>query len=206
MARFAADGVAGATVRAIAADAGVSPALVLHHFGSKDGLWRACDEYVMDLTREQKRQAMEGGAMADPGFLGGAYQLASPIMRYLAAALASGSPAAAELFDDMVEESARLLALGEELGKIRPSADPQRRAAVLVAMQLGQVVLHEHLSRTLGVDTTAPEGLATLSGAALEIFADGLFVEEFAAETRAALEAVATDPGAANRSEDDGDG
>ena len=30
-----------ATLRAIATDAGVSPALVIHHFGSKDGLREA---------------------------------------------------------------------------------------------------------------------------------------------------------------------
>ena len=32
-------------VRAIATAAGVSPGLVIHHFGSKDGLRKACDEY-----------------------------------------------------------------------------------------------------------------------------------------------------------------
>ncbi|MFD0204347.1 MULTISPECIES: TetR/AcrR family transcriptional regulator [Saccharothrix] len=47
LARFGADGVAGASMRAIAADAGVSPALVVHHFGSKEGLRQACDEYVL---------------------------------------------------------------------------------------------------------------------------------------------------------------
>ena len=40
---FGRHGFQSATVRAIAADAGVSPALVIHHFGSKDGLREACD-------------------------------------------------------------------------------------------------------------------------------------------------------------------
>ena len=40
-ARFASDGFDRASLRAIAADAGVSPGLVIHHFGSKDGLWVA---------------------------------------------------------------------------------------------------------------------------------------------------------------------
>ena len=38
-----------ATVRAIAGAAGVSPALVIHHFGSKDGLREACDTHVTGL-------------------------------------------------------------------------------------------------------------------------------------------------------------
>ena len=40
-------GFAGTTVRAIAAEVGVSPALLLHHFGSKDGLRDACDDHVL---------------------------------------------------------------------------------------------------------------------------------------------------------------
>jgi hypothetical protein len=32
-------------------DAAVSPALVVHHFGSKDGLRQASDEYVLDAIR-----------------------------------------------------------------------------------------------------------------------------------------------------------
>src|SRR5690606_9610340 len=45
--RFAIDGLA-APLRAIAADADVSPALILHHFGSREGLRAACDEYVIE--------------------------------------------------------------------------------------------------------------------------------------------------------------
>ena len=51
---FARDGF-GATVRAIADAAGVSPGLVIHHFGSKDKLRAECDEYVLTRTREENR-------------------------------------------------------------------------------------------------------------------------------------------------------
>lgn len=36
------------SVRAIAEAAGVSPALVIHHYGSKDGLRQAVDEYLLE--------------------------------------------------------------------------------------------------------------------------------------------------------------
>ncbi|QEO14070.1 TetR/AcrR family transcriptional regulator [Agromyces intestinalis] len=42
---FAEHGIDGATTRRIAARAGVDPAMIAHHFGSKDGLWQA----VLDL-------------------------------------------------------------------------------------------------------------------------------------------------------------
>jgi AcrR family transcriptional regulator len=45
---FATHGRDGATVRAIAADAGVDPALVLHYFGSKAGLFGAATELPID--------------------------------------------------------------------------------------------------------------------------------------------------------------
>ena len=44
---FARDGFAHVTVRRIATEAGVSPALVIHHFGSKEGLRAACDAHVL---------------------------------------------------------------------------------------------------------------------------------------------------------------
>src|ERR687885_426871 len=62
--RFGAEGF-GAPVRAIAAEAGVSPGLVIHHFGSKDGLRAACDEHVLRLIREAETDAFSSspGAM-----------------------------------------------------------------------------------------------------------------------------------------------
>jgi TetR/AcrR family transcriptional regulator, regulator of cefoperazone and chloramphenicol sensitivity len=46
---FSGRGPDGVSVRQIAAAAGVSPGLVLHHFGSKEGLCRAVDEHVLGL-------------------------------------------------------------------------------------------------------------------------------------------------------------
>jgi AcrR family transcriptional regulator len=199
MAQFTAEGFDRTTVRNVAAAAGVSPALVLHHFGSKEGLRKACDEHVVSVVREEKRKALAEGAMSDPGFLRAAYGTAPPIVRYLASALATGSEAAAELFDEMVEESSRLLTLAEELGKVRPSADPHARAALLLSMQLGGMVLHEHLSRALGVDVHSPEGLVAMSRASLELFSQGLLTEEFTAEATAALQLLSDQEGSAHQ-------
>src|SRR6478735_9012705 len=49
--RFAAHGVAATSLRAIAEDAGTSAALVVHHFGSKDGLVRAVDDAAVAKFR-----------------------------------------------------------------------------------------------------------------------------------------------------------
>ena len=47
-ARFADRGFGGTTIRAVAADAGVDPALVHHYFGSKDDLFLAALELPVD--------------------------------------------------------------------------------------------------------------------------------------------------------------
>ncbi|TMC52278.1 MAG: TetR/AcrR family transcriptional regulator [Chloroflexi bacterium] len=46
--RFARVGYAAGTIRSIAAEAGVDPALVLHYFGSKAGLFRAAVDFPVD--------------------------------------------------------------------------------------------------------------------------------------------------------------
>ena len=66
LARFGAEGIAGTSVRAVAADAGVSPALVLHHFGSKHHVaslgeserWRL--RAMVSLDRVAVATAVEG--------------------------------------------------------------------------------------------------------------------------------------------------
>src|SRR3954468_3456853 len=50
-ARFGSEGFRAATVRAIAGDAGVDPALVMHFFGSKQALFAAAMEFPVDLTQ-----------------------------------------------------------------------------------------------------------------------------------------------------------
>ena len=46
-------------LRTIAEAAGVSAALVIHHFGSKEGLRKACDDYVAEEIRNSKSEALQ---------------------------------------------------------------------------------------------------------------------------------------------------
>ncbi len=174
LARFPEDGFGATTIRAIAADAGVSPGLVLHHFGSKDGVREACDEYVVSMFRETKLAAMEEGNMFNPSFAASSYQLAAPMLRYFGWALARGHSAADDLFDEMLKEGIELSRIAIESGMIRDSPDLERRTAVQMAMQLGMTVMHAHLKRNLGVDMLTAEGIATLTPTLLEILS-GLF-------------------------------
>lgn len=58
---FADSGFDGASIRGIASRAGVSPALVQHHFGTKARLREECDQYVLAGVRV---------GQSEPGFAG----------------------------------------------------------------------------------------------------------------------------------------
>jgi len=192
LARFPEDGFGATTIRAIAADAGVSAGLVVHHFGSKDGVREACDKYVVTMFRETKLAAMEEGNMFNPSFAASSYQLAAPLLRYFGWALARGHSAADDLFDEMLKEGIELSRIAIESGMIRDSPDLETRTAVQMAMQLGMTVMHAHLKRNLGVDMLTAEGIAALTPTMLEIFS-GLFTPSVLDQIRVAYGEEAKD-------------
>lgn len=166
---FPEQGFNRSTVRVIAEKAGVSPGLVLHHFGSKEGLREACDRYVVTRFRELKDDSLQGG-MFDPGFMSRSIGESRVLMRYLAWALTTDSPEASTLFDEMVAEAVQVTQRSIELGYIKGSADLESRTAIQLSMQLGLAVLHEHVQRVTGIDLFDEAGLRRAMPILLEIF------------------------------------
>ena len=169
LARFGTDGIAGTSVRAVAADAGVSPALVVHHFGSKEGLRQACDDHVLEGIRS-------GGEATDA--LGEVLRAATPVRRYLARALLDGTPAASALFDEIVERTKAWLASGEEEGWVRPTSDAQGRAVTYVSWLLAPLVLGDQVGRLLGGDPAETATAVRGARAGLEMLTNGLFADD----------------------------
>jgi AcrR family transcriptional regulator len=165
---FAELGPTSTTIRAVAAEAGVAPGLVSHHFGSKQGLRDACDEYVLDYLRRVIEQGVNEEAVADPAYLGAVYQSAPTVLRYVARALVDGSSGATSLFDNLVALTEGYLADHPPQGRATQS-DRRTLAAVQVAMRLGVWVLHPHLVRALGADTLNSQVLAQISAAVLDV-------------------------------------
>ncbi|MQA96692.1 MAG: TetR family transcriptional regulator [Streptosporangiales bacterium] len=180
--RFGRDGVNRVTVRAIAADAGVSPALVVHHFGSKEALRRECDAYVVAMMRGGGADDADEWAEAAAGNARGLSRTlaaAAPVRRYLARAFLDGSPEAAALFDEIVDLTEAWLAEGEREGRVRPTEHPRTRAAVYVTYLLAPLAFDEHVVRVLGVeDLHGIDATLRFSRVALEIFTRGIFTDE----------------------------
>ncbi len=184
-------GINGTTARKVAGAAGVSPGLVIHHFGSMEGLRSACDQYVANAIREFKERTMTGGPTLD--VLAALRDAPNgPLMGYLAQVLADDSPAVAKLVDDLVDDAEGYIQQGVESGLLKPSDDPRGRAVVLTVWSLGALALHQHLRRLLGTDLTDPGILTDPAAAAYiapvyEIYGEGILEETFAARARAAF-------------------
>jgi AcrR family transcriptional regulator len=188
---FAEHGTGDTTVRKIADVAGVSPALVMHHFGSMSGLRRACDQHVAAAIRERKEKAIsEGpgldilGAIRDAGY--------GNLAGYLAQTLMEDSEMVNDLVDEIVADARAYIQQGVDNGTITPSDDPDGRAGLLTIWALGGLALHHHLERVLGVDITdpkAPESPTFIRYVlpAIEIVGTGMFTDEFNEQMRAAL-------------------
>ena len=147
--RFAGDGME-APLRAIAADVGASPALILHHFGSRAGLREACDEWVIGQISATKSEVLgPGGATAMLTHLAHVEGYAH-LVAYVLRCLQSGGNLAVRLVDQLVVDAQAYLGEAEEAGTVRPSRDPEARARVLTEMALGALLLQlpgrdEHL-------------------------------------------------------------
>jgi AcrR family transcriptional regulator len=182
---FAERGIAGATIRDIALKAGVSSGLLRHHFGSKEGLRDACDEYAMARMNDLRQQMLAGGKLADRSFLGSVHPAAMLLQAYLVRSMADGSTP--QLFQLMVQAGEQWMQTAEI-----DSADPPAFAAVLVAMQMGIFLMRDQLSQMLGIDAGAPAGHARVLRAAVDIFAQPLITPEQAEQARAALALLVT--------------
>jgi AcrR family transcriptional regulator len=149
---FAQDGVPGTSVREIARAAGVSPGLVIHHFGSKEALRAACDDHVCALIMDRKSDAIAQGSAMDPLAVARRLTDGPPVVRYLARTLVDGSPAVAALVDHLVANGEQLVQQSIAAGLMLPADDEFARSAVITVWSLGALVLHQHLDRLLDVD------------------------------------------------------
>jgi len=124
---FGERGIEATSLREIAKAAGVSPALVVHHFGGKEGLVAAVDEAALrefgsaynsenpvegsDLLRQRAEQT----ARVMRGHL--------EVCAYLGRALVEGTPGSARLFRLMIDGGRTEIDALAEKGALRKDAD-----------------------------------------------------------------------------------
>jgi TetR/AcrR family transcriptional regulator, regulator of cefoperazone and chloramphenicol sensitivity len=183
---FAERGHDAVTVRAIAAAAGVSPGLVLHHFGSKEGLRAAVDVHAAEsfdavfaeLGGQDLAETLASGeatASVAEAFAR-AFPPGSPLPAYLRRLLLTNDPAGAALFGRWYAATRRLLDAMVELGAAAPTEDPAVRAAFLLANDLAVILLRNQIATAIGDDPLTPAGLDRWARDVTAVYVGGAFV------------------------------
>ena len=176
---FAERGFAAVTVRDIAASAGVSAPLVIHHYGSKDGLRRAVDAHVQHQLDELFTMATdprlpESDEQSMMALFAEQLDALPTLVPYLRRLLVDGGEPAERLFTRLFEGTKAMLAEMQRHGTVAPSDDPDARAAFLLANDLGAVILREQLTAVLGVDPIRREGIPRWTRTLLDVYTHGV--------------------------------
>ena len=182
---FAEHGHRSVTVRQIAAAAGVSPALLNHHFGSKDALVNAVNEYVAATFDQMLTDATasdvtpptstsEAGSIAE--LFAAALPPDSPVPAYVRRLLVDKDPTAGALVARWFATTADVIAGMVRDGRARPSSDPRVRAAFLVINDLAMIVLRDVVADLIDDDPLSAEGIRRWLHEALDIYSNGIFI------------------------------
>jgi TetR/AcrR family transcriptional regulator, regulator of cefoperazone and chloramphenicol sensitivity len=165
-------------LRAIAEAAGVSAALVIHHFGSKDGLRKACDDYIAEEIRTEKSESLRSNDPATWFAQMAEIDSYAPMMSYLMRSMQSGSELAKSFWRRMIANAEEYMEEGVRAGTLKPSRDPHARAKYLAVNSGGGFLLYLQMHdnptdlravlRDYGEDMVLP---------ALEIYSNGLMAD-----------------------------
>jgi TetR/AcrR family transcriptional regulator, regulator of cefoperazone and chloramphenicol sensitivity len=154
LALFADHGITATSLRSIATAAGVSPGLVIHHFGSKDGLRRAVDAVVVKRITAALSEVpigTSGASLIDQRaeVLARVLRPQPALLQYLAQALRESGTAAGELFDLLYAAASADQALADA-GVICADSDPLWRALQQLVLIVGPLLLLPLVEQQLG--------------------------------------------------------
>ncbi|MEO6116132.1 MAG: TetR family transcriptional regulator [Pseudolysinimonas sp.] len=180
---FAERGPDAVTVREVAAAAGVSAALVIRHYGSKQGLQVAVDDHVVSTLERVLGELADpaSGSPFDPASSSGIIDAVfgqlpagSSLPRYLGRMLLAGGPAAASVFRRLYEAARGVLDTLVQQGLASPGADPSVRAAFLLTNDLAVFLLRDRIAEVIGTDPLSRQGMLRWAGELTQIYGEGL--------------------------------
>jgi TetR/AcrR family transcriptional regulator, regulator of cefoperazone and chloramphenicol sensitivity len=176
---FAERGYGDVTVRQIASSAGVSPALVIHHYGSKENLRTVLEErvaaFVETMLADLARAREEGSSASVAELFADQLEREPAMGAYVRRLLCDGGPPGVALFERLYQATRAGMQALEQAGAVRPARDEPVRNAFLLGNDLAMLLLRPHISRVTGIDPLAREGLARWSAEVFDVYTSGLF-------------------------------
>jgi TetR/AcrR family transcriptional regulator, regulator of cefoperazone and chloramphenicol sensitivity len=168
----------GVGLRAIAEAAGVSAALVIHHFGSKEGLRKACDDYIAEEVRSSKSEAMRSNDPATWFAQLAEIEDFAPLTAYLVRSMQAGGDLAKMLWQQMIDNVEQYMDEGVRAGTIKPSRDPRARAKYLGITGGGAFLLYIQMHDTpTDLRAVLRDYARDMILPALEIYTEGLMAD-----------------------------
>ena len=171
-------GAEATTVRDVAERIGVSPPLVIHHFGSKAGLLAACDDRVRQVLGEAADAVMAGGGSEATSTRLLSLPDVSAALSYVARSLLQGGDVGAWWFDEMLRLTIEGLADAESAGSARDAPDPVARAVLLICMDLGMVLMRPLVEARLGGSLADGEVVERWVRAELDLLTRGVMIPD----------------------------
>lgn len=174
-ARFSTEGFRAATVRAIAGDAGVDPALVMHYFGTKQALFVAAMAFPLDPSEVVPRLLAPGidglGERLVRFIVGLVDELgeANPMLGLVRSAV--GHPDAARMMREFLGE-AILDPVAQAISEAIDTDRPRLRADLCASQIVGILVARQILALP-ALSAADRETLVTVYGATIQRYLTG---------------------------------
>jgi AcrR family transcriptional regulator len=175
---FGRDGVDAVPLRGIAAQSGVSQALIIKHFGSRDGLIAAADEHVLGVA-ERLLHGVAAQSDLDPHAMGVSIARllgGSPVAPYLAKLLTSDGERSRQAFDRLAEFARGLVDQLAEAGVVVPGVSRADLAAVLLVHDLSALLLRTRIVEAFGIDPIAGDGAERWARTTRSLYSGGALV------------------------------
>lgn len=172
-------GASATTLRAVAADAGVSLGLVQHHFATKAGLIKAVDDYAMSVLFDffaKPVSAPPADTLAEVGERITRLIVEHPdIVDYLGRSLIEDTTMGATIFDTLAAFGAKRWNQRRENGELRDDVDLTWATINALVLAVGTLMLRSHIDRQLPEPLTAPAQLARWQDSVNKLLRHGLF-------------------------------
>ena len=173
---FAEQGFAGTSLRSIAKRAGVSPALLIHHFDTKEALIKEAISKTLGSWVADEKAAMlddESNQLQNWQTL---MEKGTTPLNFFRQVLLAGGDYAQRLFDASVSETEVLLDQMRSTGRLRDLSDKQTTALIMTISGLGSVLLMSQIEKIMGGPISSDQVASRLMNANNEMLRDGVFL------------------------------